>query len=174
MKKIVAVVVVLCLLLVGCNNLNDNLLFDKRGNGSLPLSFWITPNNYEVVTIAERFKSSNRELTVYNLYSFVTSLNYIVDLDDFWQKPEETLNRGGGDCEDLSFLLASLMASSDVKGVYIAMGVSRESVMIARIGSGHMWVEYRGKAYETTLYTLPFDKEAMDNRFHVVNRILVR
>jgi predicted transglutaminase-like cysteine proteinase len=41
--------------------------------------------------------------------------------DDYWQKPQETIARGKGDCEDLAFLAASML---------IAAGLSEDSVWI--------------------------------------------
>lgn len=53
------------------------------------------------------------------------NISYEEDLDNYgvaeaWANPEQTLNRGSGDCEDMAFLLASLLkwhtAEVDIEG----------------------------------------------------------
>jgi hypothetical protein len=63
---------------------------------------------------------------------------------DAWQFPEETLARGGGDCEDLAFLLASMLEESGISAdcLRVALGT------VALRGNGwhrdhdHVWVMY--------------------------------
>jgi hypothetical protein len=68
------------------------------------------------------------------VWQFVTgSIAYIHDTtqykkDDFWLFPPETYQVGKGDCEDSSFLLASLLLSSGISPfcVRVVMGMAYE------------------------------------------------
>jgi hypothetical protein len=67
---------------------------------------------------------------------------------DAWLYPDETLSQGGGDCEDLSFLLAALLLASGISSycVRVALG----SVLIT-LPDGkpqkhdHCWVMYQNE-----------------------------
>jgi transglutaminase-like putative cysteine protease len=64
-------------------------------------------------------------------------LEYIPDPEgplDFWCSPETTLERGGGDCDDLAVLGASIILSAGWPG-RVVVGTHE--------GQGHAWVEGR-------------------------------
>lgn len=66
---------------------------------------------------------------------------YITDLkahgiEDKWQDPAETLSRGTGDCEDLSFLVGSILMALGWRDIRILMGYYTNIC--------HVWVEVRG------------------------------
>ena len=68
-------------------------------------------------------------------YQFTTrTLSYIADPDhcDLWGRPSATFFRGGGDCDDLSIVVAAALDVIDVPWV-IVVGLWR--------GGGHAWVE---------------------------------
>lgn len=71
-------------------------------------------------------------------YNYVTlNIRYVLDVKQWgypevWAMPDETLKRGLGDCEDLSFLLCSLLH---------ALGVRSRVVFGEWKGRGHAWVE---------------------------------
>ena len=78
---------------------------------------------------------------------------------DFWQFPAETLALGTGDCEDCSFLLASLLLASGISPfcVRIVFGILTDKN--GRKG-GHSWVIYKHEkgrwiVLEGTLNVLP-------------------
>jgi hypothetical protein len=163
MKRLIFGLLLIFLVLGGCGNNsyaapNDINAVDKRGSnsGSLPISFWLSSNleSINISTVAGE---------VLGAYWFVTDLNLLDDPTDFWQTSQETLNRGGGDCEDLSFLLASLLLSRGIDSV-VAIGTFD--------GDGHMWVEVDGKIYETTKFILPFSIEE-GNKFGYIPKIKV-
>lgn len=58
-----------------------------------------------------------------------TSINYVLDTQDYWQMPAETLNRRAGDCKDYSTLLCSLWRAYGVPAsdVYVAIGMSKDN-----------------------------------------------
>lgn len=70
-------------------------------------------------------------------YNFVTlNIRYVSDMSQFgfeevWQLPDSTLSRAMGDCEDLAFLLCSLLR---------ALGVDARMVFGVYKGEGHAWV----------------------------------
>ena len=63
---------------------------------------------------------------------------------DAWLFPEETLARGGGDCEDLAFLLAALLEESGISRTCVRVALGR-LVDRQRKGDGgyHAWVVYQ-------------------------------
>jgi hypothetical protein len=81
---------------------------------------------------------------------FVDRLRYIPSERRFdsWLFPDETIARGGGDCEDRAFLLAALLEASGISGycVRVAFGV-----VVERMAGGeerrfdHVWVVYFGE-----------------------------
>ncbi|MGC4067000.1 MAG: transglutaminase-like domain-containing protein [Polyangiaceae bacterium] len=69
---------------------------------------------------------------------------------DAWQFPEETLALGSGDCEDMAFLLVSLLLASGVSGYMLRVALGRLVTRGAdgvRIGKGrdHAWVVYQSE-----------------------------
>lgn len=66
---------------------------------------------------------------------------YRRDIGEWWSFPAETLNRGYGDCEDSSILLASLLRN--FTNAYVAIGSFQ--------GWGHAWVvNEEGEILEST------------------------
>lgn len=68
---------------------------------------------------------------------------------DPWQFPDETLALGSGDCEDVAFLLASLLLASGVSGYNVRVALGK---IIAGPRRGrkehfdHMWVMYKSES----------------------------
>lgn len=63
---------------------------------------------------------------------------------DPWQFPEETLTAGSGDCEDLAFLIASLLRGAGVSGYHVRVALGE-----VRAGSeryDHAWVVYKNES----------------------------
>lgn len=72
---------------------------------------------------------------VWNCLDFVCkNISYRRDTGEFWSFPAETLERGSGDCEDSSILLASLLRN--FTSAYVAIGGYQ--------GWGHAWVVNKG------------------------------
>ena len=97
--------------------------------------FYVTPRDPIVQNIVNYVGKD-----VDSLYSWVgDNIRYVYDnvshgVSDYWQLPYETLNLTTGDCEDVAFLLCSLVR---------AAGVSAENAFVA-VGTvddgGHAWV----------------------------------
>lgn len=98
------------------------------------------------------------------IWDFVArNINYEFDRkeqgkDDFWLFPSEVLTLKEGDCEDSSFLLASLLIGSGISpfNVRVALGElrSKEGIILG----GHCWVMYKNEAGSWCLLESTFDR----------------
>jgi len=71
------------------------------------------------------------------------------DGHDPWQFPDETLSLKSGDCEDIAFLLASLLLASGISGYNVRVALGRIVLHGAQGGTqrfDHMWVMYKCEA----------------------------
>lgn len=103
----------------------------RRNNPSI----LITHEDEFVVNIARQQCGMN----FYGVLNYIIQIPYVADpaIYDYWQFPRETIIRRCGDCEDQSFLLASLL---------IAIGI-KARVVLGVVGGpdgqyGHAWVEF--------------------------------
>jgi hypothetical protein len=117
---------------------------DKRGAGPQSLQGFVSPT--EVAAMAAGLGNS------VGCYDWVVrNITYTFDVGDYWQFPQETVDRRQGDCEDGAFLLASLIRN--IEPAYVAIGWFNTPM-----GSfGHAWVVCRGSIFESTLDVLPAD-----------------
>lgn len=70
-----------------------------------------------------------------------------------WQFPDETLRLGRGDCEDLSFLVASMLLAAGISAYNVRVCLGTVDMHTAR-GSrrfDHVWVAYRTEAGRWTV-----------------------
>jgi hypothetical protein len=68
---------------------------------------------------------------------------------DQWLFPDETLAQGGGDCEDLAFLLAALLEASGISAycIRVALGALVDHTEPDRpVRGDHAWVAYQNEA----------------------------
>jgi Transglutaminase-like superfamily len=63
---------------------------------------------------------------------------------DPWQFPDETLTLRAGDCEDLAFLMASLLLASGISGYHVRVALGEVRVGDERFD--HAWVMYKNEA----------------------------
>ena len=156
----------------------DTVMWDKRavlGNPSLyiptDIRAWLSSTNSEVILKALRDiglpsvrEAGTFDLRAWKIWNYVaSSIQYVTDkstfgLDDFWLFPEETLVLHKGDCEDSSFLLATLLLASGISEhcVRVVLG----SVFTPDGSFGHAWVVYQNESClwclrESTLDTKP-------------------
>jgi PKD repeat protein len=137
MKKIVSIVLVLSIILS-----NVLMILPQVKAHDLPdelhLGYYITPNDAEVINVAQIICGSDFGKTdfwtvrsnVENLYHWVAgsvphgipkNIHYMNDQDywgvpDYWQLSNTTLNLKHGDDEDQAILLASLIKAAGVQG----------------------------------------------------------
>lgn len=118
----------------------DELTFDnKRLEGKTrAVQEFIRPEETEEV-LTELSYGKDR-VAILEILNYTQQLKQRSDKKEFWQYPEETI-RKGGDCEDKTFLLLSMLIQAGIDG---AQGVKGRC-----LGSGHMWVEYNGYILDT-------------------------
>lgn len=154
---------------VGCNwagdtILRDTVMYDKRtvignSNVSIPTDIraWITSDKSEVLKRAldEIDLPSAREEGTFDqralkIWGYVAEkIQYITDkrafgIEDYWLFPEETLVLGKGDCEDSSFLLASMILASGISEHCVRVVLGRISTPDGAYG--HAWVVYQNES----------------------------
>ena len=97
---------------------------------------YVTPHTNQIKTALQMVYSMEWKNS-YNDFDAIrewvaTNIRYRSDrenfgLNDYWQFPLETLERGSGDCEDIAILLCSLLRSYGVQSnqVYVAIGTPK-------------------------------------------------
>jgi transglutaminase-like putative cysteine protease len=158
--------------------IRDTVMWDKRAVLGYPSIFiptdireWITFSDSEVIKrglqeigLPTAREAGTFDIRAWRIWDYVArSVEYVVDkkasgLEDFWLFPEETLMLRKGDCEDSSFLLATLLLASGISEhcVRVALG----KVITPDGGFGHAWVVYKNEEgvwclLESTLDTVP-------------------
>jgi len=58
-------------------------------------------------------------ITIAKLDIFLNKIKPFADTKDYWQTPEETLNRGKGDCEDYSILAQDILVRMNIEAMFI-------------------------------------------------------
>ncbi|MBI5787231.1 MAG: tetratricopeptide repeat protein [Candidatus Schekmanbacteria bacterium] len=122
----------------------DYCVNNKRGPGGLSakeLKSWIKPAQTDQIIAELGLSPSNVPETALKIWNYVAekfpyTRNY--GNDDFWQYPEETIQRKSGDGADLSFLMASLLLASGVdRGkVWLVIGTDKDN-------NQHVWVNLK-------------------------------
>ena len=79
-------------------------------------------------------------------------LTDIADTNDAWFYPNETLERHGGDCEDLSFLIQSCLEALQIPSHLVFGSVWDEK---RQIWLGHVWVEWQQQILDLAYRTNP-------------------
>lgn len=74
----------------------------------------------------QKFNPSNEYLeaiknitTINKLYIFIQSFKRKEDIMDYWQTPEQTLNRGTFDCEDMAIFCQDVLIRMGIEAVVI-------------------------------------------------------
>jgi len=156
----------------------DTIMPDKRavlGNSSIriptDIRAWLSSVKSEVILLAlqEMGLPAAREAGTFDqrawkIWDYVArSVTYVADktscgLEDFWLFPEETLVLHKGDCEDSSFLLATLLLASGISEHCVRVVLGRVSTPDGAYG--HAWVVYQNELgrwclLESTLDAVP-------------------
>ncbi len=71
-----------------------------------------------------QFLAKNKIVSIGDYANWLThNIRYIADQNgDYWSTPEETIRRGGGDCEDLAFLSAAVLKTFGIESRVVAHG----------------------------------------------------
>jgi hypothetical protein len=156
----------------------ETVMWDKRavlGYASVfiptDIREWITFSDSEVIKrglqevgLPTAREAGTFDIRAWRIWDYVArSVEYVVDkkasgLEDFWLFPEETLMLRKGDCEDSSFLLATLMLASGISEHCVRVVLGK---VVSQDGAfGHAWVVYKNEEgvwclLESTLDTVP-------------------
>jgi len=79
---------------------------------------------------------------------YLPHANVTTRCPDAWLYPDETLAQGGGDCEDLAFLLAALLLASGISSycVRVALGTLHITLPDGKLKKhDHCWVMYQNE-----------------------------
>lgn len=79
---------------------------------------------------------------------YLANANVTARCPDAWLYPDETLAQGGGDCEDLAFLLAALLMASGISSycVRVALGSLHITLPDGKVRKhDHCWVMYQNE-----------------------------
>jgi len=115
------------------------------------LDEFLTPVAREIKKITDATPGDTLEAVGPRLFEVVRQVQYVTDQDgkgvpEYFKYPVETLKDKTGDCEDQSYLLASLLQGAGVPNVVIVFG----TVEVDGRRFGHAWVEAQGKFIEST------------------------
>ena len=92
---------------------------------------------------------NEKEGKVNAIYRYIVEeLTYVADPEDTEsiQSPFETLNLGGGDCEDLAILACSLLENVGIK-TYLVLTENHAYALVSGINSDNLW-QYINKSLE--------------------------
>lgn len=93
---------------------------------------WMLPRGHSFAAeIARWFRTGFRDGTLRYIPDPARPLGY-----DYWCSPAATLERGGGDCDDLAILGASLLLAGGVDA-WVVVGTIHQGGRI----DGHAWIE---------------------------------
>jgi hypothetical protein len=110
---------------------------------------YIRPDDQEVRLALSEFEW-NRSMTdrekAIAAWKYVTS-NTQYKLSEYWKKPAETLNSGIGDCEDFTFLLASMFCAMGVREHSVKTGVL---ILPGKKPEEHTWNNVDGMVVDGT------------------------
>lgn len=101
------------------NRLESLVVYNKRSKKiERPVQEFIRPE--ETIQALEEVEIINytqdpQENKIRSILNYVQNLPTIKDEKEFWQYPHETLQRRGGDCDDKSILLTSMLIQSGIE-----------------------------------------------------------
>ena len=137
----------------------ERLITNLTASGApIFVSELITPDTEQIYGIwgEENLANLDRRTAIWTAWNRICTLRYKGERGDVWSFPFQTLHRGYGDCEDVSFALCSLLRHNDFLSpdeVFVALGT------YGRFGDGHAWcvLSEDGKYYvlEATLSAAP-------------------
>ena len=79
---------------------------------------------------------------------YLSKANLTDRCPDAWLYPDETLSQGGGDCEDLAFLLAALLVSAGISGYCVRVALGSLHITLPdgkKQKHDHCWVMYQNE-----------------------------
>jgi hypothetical protein len=110
---------------------------------------YVTPYNKEVqraINESDPCDSCGRKAVGMRFWEYVFN-NVDYKLSEEWFTPEQTLRRGEGDCEDVTFLVGSMLLGYGMGDVDIAVG---DLIHSDEREEEHTWVELDGMVIDAT------------------------
>ena len=140
------VVLLICMGLSGCNEINNlfgNL--DPVVQRANPYISKIVTNDIQLRTYANSIikdcPSNNKECQINTIYRYIVeNFNYVSDPRDteLIQSPQETIQIDGGDCEDLSILLVSLLENIGIR-TYLVLTDNHAYSLAFDVDVNNLW-----------------------------------
>ncbi len=128
--------------------------YPARPEGDYFVYSFLTPENKEVIAMAQKLMEENgwRDDPLMVFFNFVRTIKYVSDrkqhgIPEYWSFPCETLKRLKGDCEDVSWLLGSLLLATQYLDELQGSGLNVYADDMVRVplgafqGNGHAWVD---------------------------------
>ena len=85
-------------------------------------------------------KATTRAKTMPGVHAFARqAIHYRPDVDDFWQRPADTMRLGHGDCEDICIVERALLINAGYRDEDIELMVVRD--LITREDHALLWVK---------------------------------
>jgi len=152
MKKHLIVIGIVVLLLVvgfsGCNEINnlvEEVELDPVIQRANPYINKIVTNDIELRAYANSIikdcPTNDKECQINLIYRhIVENFNYLSDPTgvEFIQSPQETIQVGGGDCEDLSILFNSLLENVGIK-TYLVLSDTHAYSLVYDVNPDELW-----------------------------------
>ena len=118
---------------------------------------YVEPNNPRVVSLA------NQLTTPRSMFEWVRdNIEYVPEAVEHFQRPDETLDRKAGDCEDNAILLASLLSAKGYRNRFkvIAWPLVSQMHIYNQIYDGGRWVDADASNPDSCLlYTSPSPRD---------------
>jgi hypothetical protein len=149
MKKKISIIIITFLILSiisGCIDLFKTKNEDPIIVRARPYLDKIEVNNTYIRDLAYSILTNNRgskESIINTIYRFIIdNYDYISDPDDIEliKTPFETIEDGGGDCEDLTILINSILENIGIK-TYLAMNETHAYSLVCDVDTELMWEE---------------------------------
>jgi len=109
---------------------------------------FVTPDNPLIVEVsaeAHNGTSSDEEAALQAWEYIYDNVEYVLSKE--WKEPAQTLRDGTGDCEDVTFLTASMLPNMGVESFKVVIG---EMVFPSGAKELHTWVEVGDLAVDPT------------------------
>jgi hypothetical protein len=145
-KHLIVIGIAVLLLIVGLSGCNDlGKLLDPIVQRAEPYTSKIVRNDISlrayVNSIIKNCTAGDRECQVNAVYRYIVeNYNYVPDPEgvELIQAPQETIQVGGGDCEDLSILLNSLLENIGIK-TYLVLTDTHAYSLAYDIDTDNLW-----------------------------------
>jgi len=120
---------------------HNKVIYKAQKNIKRDVRTYIFDYSYLLEDISKRFKGSHDQKALQILKWVIRNIRYKGDKEvhnqrEYWQNPEETLNRKTGDCEDGALLVKSLALVSGIPDYKIKICAGNVK------GGGHAYVIY--------------------------------